>query len=253
MIICKINLAEYFTDMPEKKIQTIFLFSIFVLQYLLEHVFPQVKKNNNLKNEGFNFLIALLNAAVLFIPSLWMVQWLSIIDKNNLGLLQQFFLPFGAQLFITIIVMDLAMYWWHRFNHTLSFLWRFHSFHHRDEMMNTTTALRFHAIELLFSVFYKSAVLMLMGFSFLPVLLYEAIFFLAIVIHHSNINITEPVDMLYRKLFSSPLMHRIHHSNKQKETDSNYGSVFSFWDRIFNTYIKKPEAPVIFGVDEKQK
>jgi sterol desaturase/sphingolipid hydroxylase (fatty acid hydroxylase superfamily) len=91
-----------------------------------------------------------------------------------------------------------------------------------------------------------------MGFSFLPVLIYEAIFFLAIVIHHSNINISEPIDMLYRKLFSSPLMHRIHHSNKQKETDSNYGSVFSFWDRIFNTYIKKPEAPIIFGVDEKQ-
>ena len=95
-------------------------------------------------------------------------------------------------------------------------------------------------------------VLALVGFSFLPVLIYEAIFFLAIVIHHSNISITEPMDMLYRKLFSSPLMHRIHHSNKQKETDSNYGSVFSFWDRIFKTYIKKPEEPVVFGVDEKQ-
>ena len=119
--------------------------------------------------------------------------------------------------------------------------------------MNTTTALRFHAIELLFSVVYKSALLLLMGLSFLPVLIYEALFFLAIVIHHSNISITEPMDMLYRKLFSSPLMHRIHHSNKQKETDSNYGSVFSFWDRIFNTYIKKAEAPVIFGIDEKQE
>ena len=253
MIICKINLAEYLTDMSEKKIQTIFLFGIFVLQYLLEHVFPQAKKNNNIKNEGFNLLIALVNAAVLFIPSLWMVQWLSMIDKNNLGLLQLFTIPFWAQLFITIFAMDLAMYWWHRFNHTQDFLWRFHGFHHRDKMMNTTTALRFHAIELLFSVVYKTAVLALLGFSFLPVLIYEAIFFLAIVIHHSNIKITEQMDMQYRKLFSSPLMHRIHHSNKQKETDSNYGSVFSFWDRLFNTYIKKPKAPVVFGVDKKQE
>ena len=192
MIICKINFAEFLTDMPEKKIQTIFLFGIFVLQYLLEHVFPQAKKNNNLKNEGFNLLIAVVNAALLFIPSIWMVQWLSIIDKNDLGLLQQFTIPFWAQLFITIIVMDLAMYWWHRFNHTQRFLWRFHSFHHKDEMMNTTTALRFHGVELVFSVIFKSAVFLLMGFFFLPVLIYETIFFLAIVIHHSNISITEP-------------------------------------------------------------
>ena len=143
------------------------------------------------------------------------------------------------------------MYWWHRFNHTVGFLWRFHKFHHKDLLMNTTTAIRFHTVELFLSVVMKSIVFVLAGFNFLPVLIYELFFFTAIVIHHSNIRITDQLDMLYRKLFSSPLMHRIHHSNKQKETDTNYGSVFSFWDRIFKTYLKKTETPIVFGVDEK--
>lgn len=250
-MICEINLTEYFTHLPEKKIQSLILFVVFVLQYAIEHIFPQVKKYNNLKNEGFNFVIALLNALVLFIPSIWLVEWLGIIDKNNWGLLQQFNLALWVQIIVTIILMDLAMYWWHRFNHTQTILWRFHRFHHLDEMMNTTTAVRFHSVELLFSVIFKSIVFVLLGFSFLPILIYEAIFFWVVIIHHSNIRITEQVDMIYRKLLSSPLMHRIHHSNKQKETDTNYGSVFSFWDRIFKTYLKEPEEPVIFGVQEK--
>ena len=85
-----------------------------------------------------------------------------------------------------------------------------------------------------------------------PVLIYEVVFFIAVIVHHSNIRITEKADILYRKLFSSPLMHRIHHSNKQKETDTNYGSVFSFWDRIFKTYLKEPEEPVVFGVEKRK-
>ena len=252
-MICEINLTEYFTHLPEKRVQSIILFAVFVLQYIMEHIFPQAKKYNNLKNEGFNLLIALVNGLVLFIPSIWMVEWLGIIDTHNWGLLQQFYMPLWIQIIATIILMDLAMYWWHRLNHIQSILWRFHRFHHRDEMMNTTTAVRFHSMELLFSVIFKSIVFLLMGFSFLPVLIYEAIFFMAVIVHHSNIHITDQIDMLYRKFFSSPLMHRIHHSNKQKETDTNYGSVFSFWDRLFKTYLKKVKDPIVFGVDEKYK
>lgn len=250
-MFCEINLTEYFAHLSEKKIQSVILFAVFVLQYLMEHIFPQTKKNNNLKNDGFNLVIALVNGLVLFIPSIWMVEWLGIINKNNWGLLQHFNFPFWVQIMATILLMDLAMYWWHRFNHTQSILWRFHRFHHQDEMMNTTTALRFHSVELLFSIIFKTIILVLLGFTFLPVLIYEIVFFMAVVVHHSNIRISEEVDMLYRKLFSSPLMHRIHHSNKQKETDTNYGSVFSFWDRIFKTYVKEPEEPVIFGVEKR--
>ncbi len=250
-MLCDINLTGYLVAVPEKKLQTILLFSLFVLQYVMEHIFPQKSKNNNIQNEGFNLLVGVFNAAILFIPSALLVTLLGWISKNNIGLLQIIVLPVWIQIAATIILMDFFMYWWHRLNHTQKFLWRFHRFHHRDTMMNTTTAIRFHSVELIFSVMLKAIVFLVIGFSFVPILIYETIFFFAIVIHHSNIRITEPIDMLYRKLFSSPLMHRIHHSNKQKETDTNYGSVFSFWDRIFRTYLKKEEEPIVFGVDEK--
>ncbi len=147
--------------------------------------------------------------------------------------------------------MDLVMYWWHRCNHLIRFFWRFHKFHHLDTRMNTTTALRFHTVELLFSTLLKSWVFVVMGYSFIPVIIYETLFFTAIVIHHSNIKISVGFDAGYRKLFSSPLMHRIHHSNRMAETNSNYGSVFSFWDRLFGSYTKVAKEEIIFGVDEE--
>ena len=251
-MFCDINLTGFLAAMPEKKLQTVLLFSVFVLQYVMEHIFPQKSKINNLQHEGFNLLVGIFNAAILFVPSALLVTLLGWISKNNIGLFHYVELPMWIQVAATIILMDFFMYWWHRLNHTHKFLWRFHRFHHRDTMMNTTTAIRFHSVELIFSVVLKTVVFLVIGFSFVPLLIYETIFFMAIVIHHSNIRITEKVDLLYRKLFSSPLMHRIHHSNKQQETDSNYGSVFSFWDRIFKTYLPNAEGPVVFGVDEKQ-
>ena len=183
-MICEIMLPGYLAHLPEKKTQTILLFSVFVLQYIMEHIFPQMRKYNKAKNEGFNLLIGIFNTAVLFLPSALLAELLSRIEKNHVGLLQLVDIPLALKILISIVLMDFFMYWWHRFNHTQHLLWRFHKFHHLDEKMNTTTALRFHAVELLFSVIFKAIVFVLMGFSFLPILIYEALFFIAVVIHH---------------------------------------------------------------------
>ncbi len=249
-MLCEINLPGYLLHLQEKKIQTLLLFGLFALQYFMEHIFPQHKSLNRVKNEGFNLLVGIFNTALFFLPSALLVQLLYVIELNQFGILQWIQMPLWVRISATIVVMDFFMYWWHRFNHGTQILWRFHKFHHQDKMMNSTTAMRFHTIELFFSLFFKATIFLLAGFSFLPILIYETVFFLAIVVHHSNIRITESVDMLYRKLFSSPMMHRIHHSNKSFETNSNYGSVFSFWDRIFGSYLKKASGPINFGVDE---
>ncbi len=249
-MFCEINLSGYIVHLQEKKIQTLLLFGLFSLQYFMEHIFPQKQVLNKLKNEGFNLLVGIFNTVIFFIPSALLIELLYLIEINRIGFLQWIAMPLWIRILSTILLMDFFMYWWHRFNHSKQFLWRFHKFHHLDEMMNSTTVMRFHTLELFFSLFFKAGIFLLAGFSFVPVLMYETVFFLAIVIHHSNIRITEPFDMLYRKLFSSPLMHRIHHSNKSYETDSNYGSVFSFWDRFISTYLKKANGPISFGVDK---
>ncbi|MEO5947918.1 MAG: sterol desaturase family protein, partial [Chitinophagaceae bacterium] len=222
-MIAGITLPGYLEHLSEKRIQTIIIFGVFLLQYLFEHVFPEQKKYNDLNNEGRNGLVGIINVVLLFIPSALLVELLSLISKNKIGLLQQFSFPFWLLLPLTIILMDFFMYWWHRFNHTYKFLWRFHRFHHQEKKMNSTTVFRFHTFELLLSTIFKASFYFIIGFTFLPILVYELLFFAAVIVHHSNINITESFDGVYRQLFSSPLMHRIHHSQVQEETDTNYG------------------------------
>ena len=252
-MICEIHLTGYLAAMPEKKMQTLIIFGVFILQYLFEHIFPQQKKYNNARHEGFNLFIGILNALLLFIPSALLIELLSRIDKFNIGLLQQFVLPLWANIFITVVLMDFLIYWWHRFNHTKIFFWQFHKFHHHEEKMNSLTALRFHSVELIFSVIGKAVCYVLLGFFFIPILVYEGLFFIVVVFHHSNIKISTKLDMVYRQIFSSPKMHRIHHSNVQQETDSNYGSVFSWWDRIFGTYKKEAAGEIVFGIDKNAR
>ncbi len=238
--------------MTFKSLQIILFAAIFLLQYFFEHVYPQSKEYNNWKNERRNIATGLMNLVLVIPPAAVMVWLLQVIDLKNWGLLQQWSLPFWATLIVTVFLLDMWMYAWHRLNHTQPFLWRFHRFHHTDEKMNSTTAIRFHFLELFFSYFGKAIVFVVAGFSYTPVLIYELLFFASIVVHHSNINISEAADKIYRCVFASPRMHRIHHSVQRRERDSNYGSVFSFWDNLFGTAVYTNADHIQFGVNEEQ-
>lgn len=231
-----------------KYVQIIVLALVFSGQFLAEHIHPQKRDVNNWRNERFNIAIGLLNVLLTFLPASFFVQWLQWIEQHRFGVLHQFTLSFAASLLLTIVLMDLWMYVWHRLNHQTPFLWGFHRFHHKDTKMNSTTALRFHTVELFLAYPGKAAVCFVFGISYLPLIIYETLFFIAVVIHHSNIRITEKQDAIYRTLFASPLMHRIHHSTRAEETDSNFGSLFSFWDRLFRSSTATAKGEVVFGL-----
>lgn len=239
--------------METKYVQILVLASVFALQFLAEHLFPQRKELNVWKHERFNLSIGILNIALTFIPATFFSKFLYFLQTQELGLLHHTRFPFWLELSLTILIMDLWMYWWHRANHQLSFLWQFHRFHHKETQMNSTTALRFHVAELFLSYPGKAAVCFIFGISYLPLLIYEVLFFIAIIIHHSNIYVTQKVDSVYRMLFASPLMHRIHHSQVVEETDSNFGSLFSFWDRIFGSWTERPVSEIVFGLPKENE
>jgi len=236
--------------MPLKYIQIIILTGVFLMQYALEHWYPQRKEINDWKNERFNIGIGILNLILNFLPAYCLVLLLSKIEENNIGLLQQFQMGLLLKIIITILILDLWMYIWHRLNHIVPFFWRFHRFHHTDEKMNSTTAVRFHIIELFLSVPGKAAIYLLVGFEFTPVIIYEMLFFTSVVIHHSNVFISERADKMYRAFFASPFMHRIHHSVLEEERNTNYGALFSFWDRLFITFKMFSPGTIRFGVKE---
>lgn len=142
--------------------------------------------------------------------------------------------PFIKNL-ITFLLLDYGNYLWHIINHKIPLLWRFHVVHHSDHDLDITTATRFHFGEIIGSVLYRGAVVVLTGTTPLTVLFYEIVFEGATQFHHSNWKMSFKLEKTLNKLIVTPRMHGIHHSMIRQETDSNYAVIFSFWDRLHNT------------------
>jgi len=198
-----------------------------------------------------NLLIGLANGTVLLLVFSGLIasaaHWGSL---HPVGLLHHLPLPEGAKPWVSFIVFDLWMYFWHRANHKIPFLWRFHRVHHADSALDATSGYRFHVGEMVLSTILRLAVIPLLGITLQDLLLYELILQPVVLFHHSNINLPERLDRWMRAFFVSPNMHRIHHSDIQEETDSNYASIFSVWDRLSRTYRRRETATILFGLKE---
>ena len=217
-----------------------------VVPFLLNHQWRR------LSHDGRNIAIGVFNAAVLavlYAPVLFLLTAWS--ETNNFGLLHLFNMPVWASAAAAILFQDAWMYAWHRANHRFSFLWRFHKVHHSDPEMDASTAVRFHTGEILISAVLRLGMITILGLSLWQVLLYDLLIIPVILFHHSNLRFPEKFDKLFRALFASPAMHRIHHSPERRETDSNYGTVFSFWDRIGKSFrLREGETEVKYGLRE---
>jgi sterol desaturase/sphingolipid hydroxylase (fatty acid hydroxylase superfamily) len=223
---------------------------VFLLLYLAEHIFPQRTDFKDTKHDLKNIGFGLINAVIILIGGFYFQEFISFLNHLDFGLFNLITLPFALNLAVQILCIDLFMYWWHRSNHGWAFLWRFHKFHHQDKKLNSTTALRFHVVEISLSYIARLMIFPFLGISITAILLYSLLFFPIVILHHSNISIKESLDLLIRKIIVTPHMHRIHHSRLPEETNSNYSSVFPWWDALFYSYRKKPIKEVDFGVDD---
>jgi sterol desaturase/sphingolipid hydroxylase (fatty acid hydroxylase superfamily) len=141
---------------------------------------------------------------------------------------------------IAFIALDFAIWFEHVVFHKIPVLWRIHRVHHADPGVDVTTALRFHPLEILLSMIWKSAVIILLGAPALAVLLFEIVLNAGAMFNHANLRLPKGADRLLRQVIVTPDMHRIHHSVEKRETDSNYGFNLSVWDRLFSTYVAHP-------------
>ncbi len=146
---------------------------------------------------------------------------------------------------VVFILFDVWMYFWHMANHRFGLLWLFHRAHHSDTDMDTTTALRFHPGELVLSTFIRVPAIILIGMSFAEVVLFETLLNIATLFHHSNLAIPEKWDRILRVVIVTPNMHRVHHSIERFETNSNYTSLLSVWDRLFRSFRKREDTLTI--------
>ena len=139
-----------------------------------------------------------------------------------------------------LLVLDAFTYFWHRANHRLPFLWRFHRVHHADAKMDVTTASRFHIGEIAMSSVLRMPLLFLTGIRLWELGIFEAAMLLVVQFHHANIGVGARLDRWLRLFIVTPAMHKVHHSRVSVETNSNYSSLLSVWDRVFGTYRVTP-------------
>jgi sterol desaturase/sphingolipid hydroxylase (fatty acid hydroxylase superfamily) len=153
---------------------------------------------------------------------------------------------------LSFLILDLYMYFWHRMMHTIPIAWRFHLLHHTDRQMNVSTAYRFHPIEIIGSSIPKLFLIWSLGIPSNFVLIYESVFTAIVALHHSNFALPPAIDRILAYLILTPHYHRIHHSQVVAETNSNYASVFIWWDRLFGTYRDRQDVQNIqLGISEE--
>lgn len=222
------------------------------LLWTLEGVSPQfTDRQRRLSHYGHNLALGLLNAAVValvFAAALVAAaEWAA---ARGVGLLHVLRLPTWLAWPLALLLLDLWMYAWHRLNHHVPLLWRLHSVHHSDAEMDASSASRFHTGEIVLSSLARLLVLPLLGVTPLQLLTYELLLQPVILFHHSNLRIAPRLDRMLRAVLVTPWMHWVHHSRHQPETDSNFASVFSWWDRLFGTFrLRDDPSGIALGLD----
>jgi sterol desaturase/sphingolipid hydroxylase (fatty acid hydroxylase superfamily) len=163
-------------------------------------------------------------------------------ESRGWGLLNAFDIPAWAAIPVGVILLDLAIYLQHVLFHAVPALWRLHRMHHADLEFDFTTGIRFHPIEILLSTGIKLAVVAALGTPAVAVLILEILLNATSMFNHGNVELPARLDRVLRWIVVTPEMHRVHHSIKPRETNSNFGFTLPWWDCLFGTYRDQPEA-----------
>jgi sterol desaturase/sphingolipid hydroxylase (fatty acid hydroxylase superfamily) len=161
-------------------------------------------------------------------------------NERGWGLLNNYEVPYAFAVILSILALDLVIYFQHLMFHAVPLLWRFHRMHHADLDFDLTTGVRFHPIEIVVSMGIKVGAVALIGPPLLGVLLFEIILNATSIFNHANWKIPLGLDRILRRVIVTPDMHRVHHSVHRDETNSNFGFNLPWWDWIFGTYRAQP-------------
>ena len=209
------------------------------------------QKEGRLRHAGRNLAVAVINTVVMGLAFGYvMVVVTGWTQENQLGLLNNLDLGWPIRFVLGLVLLDCWMYSWHWANHVIPLLWRFHRMHHSDRHMDVTTATRFHLGEHLFSSVLKLGLVPLLGLEVWHLLAYDTLVIAVTQFHHADISLGR-WDRWLRLVIVTPDMHKVHHSDWHPETNSNYSTVLSIWDRLLGSFRKRDDpGTIVFGLKE---
>jgi sterol desaturase/sphingolipid hydroxylase (fatty acid hydroxylase superfamily) len=232
-----------------KRVVPLFLLALFWCWETWRPFFGQ--PGGRWRHAGRNIAIALFNTVILGLAfgsvTMLAAGWT---ERSKFGLLNNVGLTGQFRFVVALVLLDGWMYVWHRANHTIPLLWRFHRMHHSDRHMDVTTATRFHLGEHIGSSVLKLGLIPLLGFEVWNLVVYDTLVIAITQFHHADISLGR-WDRWLRWLIVTPDMHKMHHSDWREETDSNYSTVLSVWDRLARSFrMRDDPKTIVFGLDE---
>jgi sterol desaturase/sphingolipid hydroxylase (fatty acid hydroxylase superfamily) len=205
---------------------------------------PKLRRvGRNLATAGISAAtVELLRIPILLPVSTWVMD-------SRFGLLHWLPSQGVSRIAAGILLLDYTLWVWHRANHRVAFLWRFHAVHHVDRDMDVSTGLRFHFGELGLSVIYRALQILAIGADPLTLAVWQVLLFVSVLFHHSNTRLPIGLERVLVRLVVTPRMHGIHHSDYRNETDTNWSSLLSAWDYLHRTIrLDVPQDAVTIGV-----
>ena len=244
------KLIHYFDTIPSAH-RAVILAGGIALFWLIEGGIPLVRFGyHKWKHAGLNLFFTLTTIVINFAFATVIVKGSDWAVQNQFGLLPWTGLMGWAQLIVGLLLLDLVgAYFIHWIEHKIKVLWKFHMVHHADTMVDTTTANRHHPGESVFRAIFTLLGVLICGAPMWLVMLYQSMSALLSQFNHANIRLPKGLDRAISYVIVSPDMHKIHHHVERPQTDSNYGNIFSIWDRLFGTFNATPIEQIRYGLD----
>ena len=219
--------------------------------WILEGVYPLKKhKYNKWKHAKTNFILlgsTILINVIFGLITAGIFLWL---DTNNFGLLNLVDFHVWVEIILAIMILDfISQYVVHFMLHKIPAMWRFHTVHHSDRHVDVTSGTRHHPIDFIFRETFALLGVIIAGLPLAYYLIYRILTVLFTYFSHADIQLPLWLDKTISYVFISPNTHKFHHHHVMPWTDTNFGNIFSFWDRIFGTFIYKDSNDIVYGVD----
>jgi sterol desaturase/sphingolipid hydroxylase (fatty acid hydroxylase superfamily) len=243
-------LIKYFETIPSAH-RSIILAGGIAFFWLLEYAVPLFQFNYkkikhawpNLFFTGTTVIINFALAFILLNISDWTVS-------NSFGILHWFQFPLWVSIILAVLLLDFFGAWLaHYVQHKIKVFWRLHLIHHTDNHVDTTTANRHHPGESIIRFVFTTFGVFILGAPIGMVLLYQSLSVVFSQFNHANIRLPKKLDSVLSFIIVSPDMHKVHHHLKLPYTDTNYGNIFSIWDRILGTFSKMKNEEIVYGID----
>ncbi len=243
-------IVQYFETIPTSH-RSLLLFGGIAIFLMIENGIPLFRfTNNRWKHIGVNIFFTLTTVVVNFALAFILVASSIFATSQGIGLLQWIDMPLLAQLIVGLLVLDLVgAYTPHWVEHHVKWMWQFHVVHHSDQHVDVTSGNRHHPGESVIRFVFTCIAVIVVGAPIWMIMLYQAISVVFAQFTHANIKLPRWLDKSLVWLFVTPDMHRVHHHYRQPYSDTNYGNIFSVWDRLFGTLAFVDNTKLIYGVD----